>query len=97
MPQLWDAQLKGCWPQLHKQLKGWLQTAVVPLFSWKLLSPQQAEELIFQCSLSLQELDEFWVYKALLAELTKQLTYCVQAELIPLMEVTGVQEVSNPA
>ncbi|NXF92874.1 HELQ Helicase, partial [Eubucco bourcierii] len=39
-----------------------------------------------------EELDEFWVYKALLAELTKQLTYCVQAELIPLMEVAGVQE-----
>ncbi|NXG43157.1 HELQ Helicase, partial [Psilopogon haemacephalus] len=39
-----------------------------------------------------EELDEFWVYRALLAELTKQLTYCVQAELIPLMEVAGVQE-----
>ncbi|XP_054028734.1 helicase POLQ-like [Dryobates pubescens] len=39
-----------------------------------------------------EELDEFWVYKALLAELTKKLTYCVQPELIPLMEVAGVQE-----
>ncbi|NXI41303.1 HELQ Helicase, partial [Galbula dea] len=39
-----------------------------------------------------QELEEFWVYKALLAELTKQLTYCVKAELIPLMEVAGVLE-----
>lgn len=42
-----------------------------------------------------QELDEFWVYRALLVELTKKLTYCVKAELIPLMEVTGVLEVGN--
>nr|XP_034347730.1 helicase POLQ-like isoform X2 [Arvicanthis niloticus] len=39
-----------------------------------------------------EELEEFWVYKALLVELTKKLTYCVKAELIPLMEVTGVLE-----
>uniref|UniRef100_A0A803VDE8 Helicase POLQ-like n=1 Tax=Ficedula albicollis TaxID=59894 RepID=A0A803VDE8_FICAL len=39
-----------------------------------------------------EELEEFWVYKALLTELTKQLTYCVKAELIPLMEVAGVLE-----
>ncbi|NXT74547.1 HELQ Helicase, partial [Zapornia atra] len=39
-----------------------------------------------------EELDEFWVYKALLAELTKRLTYCVKTELIPLMEVPGVLE-----
>ncbi|XP_039109899.1 helicase POLQ-like isoform X2 [Hyaena hyaena] len=39
-----------------------------------------------------EELEEFWVYKALLGELTKKLTYCVKAELIPLMEVTGVLE-----
>ncbi|KAH0615810.1 hypothetical protein JD844_026345 [Phrynosoma platyrhinos] len=39
-----------------------------------------------------KELNEFWVYKALLAELTKRLSYCVKAELIPLMEVTGVLE-----
>nr|XP_025743292.1 helicase POLQ-like isoform X6 [Callorhinus ursinus] len=39
-----------------------------------------------------QELEEFWVYRALLGELTKKLTYCVKAELIPLMEVTGVLE-----
>ena len=45
-------------------------------------------------SLSAQELEELWVYKALLVELTKKLTYCVKAELIPLMEVTGVLEVS---
>ncbi|OXB84089.1 UNVERIFIED_CONTAM: hypothetical protein H355_012207 [Colinus virginianus] len=39
-----------------------------------------------------EELEEFWVYKALLAELTKHLTYCVKTELIPLMEVAGVLE-----
>ncbi|XP_076999078.1 helicase POLQ-like [Tamandua tetradactyla] len=39
-----------------------------------------------------EELEEFWVYRALFAELTKKLTYCVKAELIPLMEVTGVLE-----
>ncbi|XP_010076614.1 PREDICTED: helicase POLQ-like, partial [Pterocles gutturalis] len=39
-----------------------------------------------------EELQEFWVYKALLTELTKQLTYCVKTELIPLMEVAGVLE-----
>lgn len=39
-----------------------------------------------------EELEEFWPYKALLFELTRRLTYCVQAELIPLMEVAGVME-----
>ncbi|KAI7796228.1 helicase POLQ-like, partial [Triplophysa rosa] len=39
-----------------------------------------------------EELEEFWAYKALLIELTRRLTYCVQAELIPLMEVAGVME-----
>ncbi|XP_033016627.1 helicase POLQ-like isoform X2 [Lacerta agilis] len=39
-----------------------------------------------------EELNEFWVYKALLTELTKRLMYCVKAELIPLMEVAGVLE-----
>ncbi|KAM3831978.1 helicase POLQ-like isoform 1-T1 [Vipera latastei] len=39
-----------------------------------------------------EELDEFWVYKALLPELTKRLSYCVKAELIPLMEVAGILE-----
>lgn len=44
-------------------------------------------------SLYYQELEEFWPFKALLTELTRRLTYCVQAELIPLMEVAGVMEV----
>ncbi|KAM6984853.1 helicase POLQ-like [Aplochiton taeniatus] len=39
-----------------------------------------------------EELEEFWPFKALLVELTRRLTYCVQAELIPLMEVAGVME-----
>uniref|UniRef100_A0A8D0HDA6 Helicase, POLQ like n=1 Tax=Sphenodon punctatus TaxID=8508 RepID=A0A8D0HDA6_SPHPU len=39
-----------------------------------------------------EEFEEFWVYKALLMELTKKMTYCVKAELIPLMEVAGVLE-----
>ncbi|XP_066502025.1 helicase POLQ-like [Hoplias malabaricus] len=39
-----------------------------------------------------EELEEFWAYKALLTELTRRLTYCVQMELIPLMEVAGVME-----
>ncbi|XP_045392646.1 helicase POLQ-like isoform X1 [Lemur catta] len=39
-----------------------------------------------------EELEEFWVYRALLAELTRKLTYCVKAELVSLMEVTGVLE-----
>lgn len=48
------------------------------------------------CSLSFhnQELEEFWPFKALLTELTRRLSYCVRAELIPLMEVAGVMEVS---
>lgn len=43
----------------------------------------------------LQELEEFWPFKALLTELTRRLSYCVKAELIPLMEVAGVMEVSS--
>ncbi|KAM3874209.1 helicase POLQ-like [Diretmus argenteus] len=39
-----------------------------------------------------EELEEFWPFKALLAELTRRLSYCVKAELIPLMEVAGVME-----
>uniref|UniRef100_A0A3Q0SMI8 Helicase, POLQ like n=1 Tax=Amphilophus citrinellus TaxID=61819 RepID=A0A3Q0SMI8_AMPCI len=39
-----------------------------------------------------QELEEFWPLRALLAELTRRLSYCVKAELIPLMEVAGVLE-----
>lgn len=41
-----------------------------------------------------QELEEFWPFRALLTELTRRLSYCVKAELIPLMEVAGVMEVS---
>ncbi|XP_072261435.1 helicase POLQ-like isoform X4 [Pyxicephalus adspersus] len=39
-----------------------------------------------------KELEEFWAYKALLQDVTKKLSYCVKAELIPLMEVAGVLE-----
>ncbi|XP_071328198.1 helicase POLQ-like isoform X2 [Trachinotus anak] len=39
-----------------------------------------------------EELEEFWPFKALLTELTRRLSYCVKAELIPLMEVAGVLE-----
>uniref|UniRef100_A0A7N6FID2 Helicase POLQ-like n=1 Tax=Anabas testudineus TaxID=64144 RepID=A0A7N6FID2_ANATE len=39
-----------------------------------------------------EELEEFWPFKALLTELMRRLSYCVKAELIPLMEVAGVME-----
>ncbi|TNN56828.1 Helicase POLQ-like [Liparis tanakae] len=39
-----------------------------------------------------QELEEFWPFRALLVDLTRRLSYCVAAELVPLMEVAGVLE-----
>ncbi|XP_028319414.1 helicase POLQ-like [Gouania willdenowi] len=39
-----------------------------------------------------EELEEFWPFRALLTELNRRLSYCVRAELIPLMEVSGVAE-----
>nr|XP_057912131.1 helicase POLQ-like isoform X2 [Doryrhamphus excisus] len=39
-----------------------------------------------------QELDEMWPFWSLLEALTRRLSYCVKAELIPLMEVAGVME-----
>ncbi|XP_061732226.1 helicase POLQ-like isoform X2 [Nerophis ophidion] len=39
-----------------------------------------------------QELDELWPFCSLFEALTKRLSYCVRAELIPLMEVAGVME-----
>lgn len=50
-------------------------------------------ERCFLCT-RVQELEEFWPFRALLTELTRRLSYCVTAELIPLMEVAGVMEVS---
>ncbi|XP_059821307.1 helicase POLQ-like isoform X1 [Hypanus sabinus] len=39
-----------------------------------------------------EELEEFWAYRALFTNLTQKLSYCVKPELIPLMEISGVQE-----
>ncbi|XP_042365153.1 helicase POLQ-like isoform X2 [Plectropomus leopardus] len=39
-----------------------------------------------------EELEELWPFRALLSELTRRLSYCVTAELVPLMEVAGVME-----
>ncbi|XP_051906569.1 helicase POLQ-like isoform X1 [Hippocampus zosterae] len=39
-----------------------------------------------------QELETLWPYCSLLETLTRRLSYCVKAELIPLMEVAGVME-----
>lgn len=61
--------------------------------SWWKMIPGLLNE---QCFLHarIQELEEFWPFKALLTELMRRLSYCVTAELIPLMEVVGVMEVS---
>lgn len=44
-----------------------------------------------------QELEDLWPFRSLLVELTRRLSYCVKAELIPLMEVAGVMEVRTGA
>ncbi|RVE66262.1 hypothetical protein OJAV_G00124530 [Oryzias javanicus] len=47
------------------------------------------------CSCALhftEELEELWPFRSLLLALTQRLTYCVKAELVPLMEVAGVME-----
>lgn len=41
-----------------------------------------------------QELEEFWAYQDLLGNFVKRLSYCVTAELIPLVEIAGVKLVT---
>lgn len=62
-----------------------------PFKSYLQTAETNANKLLSRCN---QELEEFWPFKALLTELTRKLSYCVRAELIPLMEVAGVMEVS---
>ncbi|KAL4231945.1 hypothetical protein ACF0H5_009521 [Mactra antiquata] len=37
------------------------------------------------------ELEEFWAYQELMGNFVKRLSYCVTAELLPLMEIPGVK------
>ncbi|XP_047425627.1 helicase POLQ-like [Mugil cephalus] len=39
-----------------------------------------------------EELEELWPFRSLLVELVQRLSYCVKAEIVPLMEVAGVME-----
>lgn len=42
-----------------------------------------------------EELEEFWACKVLLAAMVKQLSYCCNVELLPLMELPSVKIVSR--
>lgn len=46
------------------------------------------------CVFLLQELNEFWGVYLLLEAMVKKLSYTASLELVPLMEVPGVKQVS---